>query len=412
MAPNRVVGPSTLLAPINVASSNSSNLLFPTAPLTPPLTPPCTNEIPLPSVIQPPKPAPPPPTLASRVLINYPLHPLFAAQYAIHEELGCGGFGFVVRAVRHADQSSVAVKFIEKAKIPSHGWVISRSFSPASGVAAKEDGQRLLPMEAYILGYVRNIPGVVRYIDLFEDSRYFYLVMEHHGSPWQSPEKETAPIPIPQPTFTPQQTATPASSPTFLPASSPMELSPPRPVLMARRSSCDLFECIEQHSRFSEETARDVFAQVVEVVYQLGKMGICHRDIKDENIVVSADFKVKLIDFGSAVLFHPEKPLPTYSRFYGTTSFASAEILRGEPYHAPPSEVWSLGVLLSILVTGEVPFADQDAAKVGRMSGPRFPISPEVQDLMRRCLIVDPSRRINISQIRRHPWLAQGAKSA
>lgn len=104
---------------------------------------------------------------------------------------------------------------------------------------------------------------------------------------------------------------------------------------MQRRSSCDLFECIEQHSRLGEETAKYVFAQIVEVVWALGKMGICHRDIKDENFVVSADFKVrfslvfrvsealeltlnrsqvKLIDFGSAVIFDPRNPAPFYTR--------------------------------------------------------------------------------------------------
>lgn len=61
---------------------------------------------------------------------------------------------------------------------------------------------------------------------------------------------------------------------------------------MQRRTSCDLFECIEQHSRFSEPVARYIFKQVVEVVYALERMGICHRDLKDENIVVSLDYQV------------------------------------------------------------------------------------------------------------------------
>lgn len=65
---------------------------------------------------------------------------------------------------------------------------------------------------------------------------------------------------------------------------------------MLRRSSCDLFECIEVHSKFNESTARYVFAQIVDAVHALNVNGICHRDIKDENVVVSTDFKVRHLE--------------------------------------------------------------------------------------------------------------------
>jgi len=118
--------------------------------------------------------------------------------------------------------------------------------------------------------------------------------MEHHGSPWVTPEK--APVTSPAAfagTPSSPQPMTPAASPTLQTTELPL-LSPPRPAPMERRASCDLFECIEQHSRFDAETAKYVFRQVVDVVAALGSLGICHRDIKDENIVISADFKVSL----------------------------------------------------------------------------------------------------------------------
>lgn len=139
-------------------------------------------------------------------------------------------------------------------------------------------------------------------------------VMEHHGTPWQTASKGpgaaansstmshnlTSPSSLPalaaavaQQRLQQQQDQmpTPSSSPTLHPSST---FPVVRPVPMARRSSCDLFECIEQHSRFSEDTAKYVFAQIVEVVYALGKMGICHRDIKDENIVIDSEFRVSI----------------------------------------------------------------------------------------------------------------------
>ena len=404
-------------------------------PLTPPLTPPSFAPVASTSyhqiVHQPPPPAPASPTpvpiiggggrgvLSSKSLIGYALHGLFAAQYAIQEELGCGGFGFVVRAARLADGLSVAVKFIERQKIPAHGWVKSRAWGDAPGLAPAVEGARLLPLEAFLLRSI-NHEGVVRFVDLFEDQKYFYLVMEHHGSPWQSGSgaqasvvsspaailNEAAAPAYPSPTSSPMMASNLSLSAFNMTPGSPLQLSPPKAAPpMLRRSSCDLFECIEQHSRFDTGTAKFVFAQLVEVVYHLGRMGICHRDIKDENIVISSDFRIKLIDFGSAVIFDPARDAPRYNRFYGTTSFAAAEILRGEPYQPPKSEVWSLGVLLSILTTGECPFANVAAATVGKMSRSKVYLEPELEDLMRRCLDVDQDRRIRIDQVRQHPWL-------
>ncbi len=243
-------------------------------------------------------PLPPAQTVSARHLADYELHPRFAASYTLGDELGSGGFGFVVAAKRNSDGFNVAVKFIFKDKVPAHGWVRD----PKLGV---------IPMEAFVLKVVDH-PGVVKFIDLFDDRNFFYLVMELHGTPWQPPAPEPAP---------------PAKG--------------LRPAPMMRRTSRDLFECIEQHSRLTEEQARWVFAQVVETVWHLDRIGISHRDIKDENCVVDADFNVKLIDFGSAVITDVRKPQPYFNRFFGTMTFASPEILQGRPYRAPHAEIWS-----------------------------------------------------------------------
>jgi serine/threonine protein kinase len=76
---------------------------------------------------------------------------------------------------------------------------------------------------------------------------------------------------------------------------------------------------------------------------------------------------VKLIDFGSAVIEDPSKPRPFYDVFYGTTAYASSEVLRKQAYRAGPAEVWTLGVLLSYLLTGSSPFPTESDAIEGRV---------------------------------------------
>lgn len=119
--------------------------------------------------------------------------------------------------------------------------------------------------------------------------------------------------------------------------------------------------------------------------------------------------KVKLIDFGSAVVADPYAPAPFYTLFFGTTAYASSEILRKQPYQAAPAEIWTLGVLLSYLLTGHSPFPTEDDAVEGRVvvrerSGTSR-ISRAALSLMARCLEKEPHMRADIEEVRRHRWL-------
>lgn len=181
-----VNGPGAASAPMMTKKVANALLDSPQMPMTPPLTPPFLQNAPLLPAISglpsspspaPLLPKPSPPTVSARALANHPLHPLFDASYTLCEELGSGGFGFVVRAERNSDGLGVAVKFIERAKIPSHGWVKSRSWGETPGLT-QAPGPKLVPMEAFVLRSVRH-EGVVAFLDLFEDEKYFYLVSLH-----------------------------------------------------------------------------------------------------------------------------------------------------------------------------------------------------------------------------------------
>ena len=83
------------------------------------------------------------------------------------------------------------------------------------------------------------------------------------------------------------------------------------------------------------------------------------------------------------------------------------EILKNLPYTAPPAEVWTLGILLSFLVTGQSPFPTPEHTTHGVMCEPpeKIVVPPACGDLMRKCLHPDPVKRLTIQQVRDHPWL-------
>ncbi|CAE6448937.1 unnamed protein product [Rhizoctonia solani] len=279
---------------------------------------------------------------------GYLLDAKFARQYCLETELGSGGYGFVLSARHIYSNEQVAVKFINRRSVPTRGLI--RDY--------KND---IVPLEAVVLQLAEH-PGVVRFYGIYEDVMYFYLVQELHGSPWSKNTKnkhksdresiisfnETMKVdatdPRPLPPYAPIHSSPlrPLAASNSMPSiptlrrassSSPHDEIPlgPRgslPLLaarpqMPRRASYDLFECIEQHERLSEGQAKYIFAQVVETVWYLDSIGITHRDIKDENLVIDREFKVKFIDFGSAVIRDVRKPPPTYTSFFGTVTFAS-----------------------------------------------------------------------------------------
>ncbi|EAU91647.2 CAMK/CAMKL/PASK protein kinase [Coprinopsis cinerea okayama7 len=356
----------------------------------------------------------------------------FVEAYQLQDELGAGGYGFVMTAIDRYSGLEVAVKFIIKDKVPEHSWIHDPTFGK-------------LPMEVVLLSFV-NHDNIVKCLDVFEDPVYFYLVQELHGSPWNRSQAYTLDWPtlegsdlssasLSTPSLSPSTSETSlapdsprtpphrypslpipfANDPTHTSSSgdlSPIEDEPEPKHQICKRPSYDLFECIEQseRKRLTEEQARYVFAQVVDAVYYLDSLGISHRDIKDENLVIDHDLKIKLIDFGSATIVDPSKPRPYYDLFYGTAAYASSEILLKKKYQAAPAEVWTLGVLLSYLLAGVSPFPTIRDAVDGRIflsESLGLKPSESAMDLLRACLDPNPETRITIAEVAAHPWLQQ-----
>ncbi|PIA13614.1 Pkinase-domain-containing protein, partial [Coemansia reversa NRRL 1564] len=159
------------------------------------------------------------------------------------------------------------------------------------------------------------------------------------------------------------------------------------------------------HGGLEENDARSVFKAVAETIHFCHQYSVIHRDIKLENSAL--DGRVKLIDFGLANFFDGHSLMDT---FCGSLPYTAPEILRGDAYVGPEVDVWSLGVLLYVMVTGHFPFEDPaqprnydrimagDFSLYGSMSRP-------LQELLVRMLEPSPQRRISMLDVLQNVWL-------
>ncbi|TPX46735.1 hypothetical protein SeLEV6574_g03067 [Synchytrium endobioticum] len=343
------------------------------------------------------------PTISTSSDTRKSLHPDLLAEYELRGELGQGGFGFVLEAVRRRDMKPVAVKFIIRSKIPSNSW-------------ARDDDLGVVPFEVFILKNIKH-QCIIGYIDCLADDRYFYLITELHGAQWtasthpiisdnrNSNKKPDTQLPTPPPELIPLliPQITTLKVEEYDNNVTPGQQQLPAP--LQRRVSCDLFECIEQYSYFTEEQSRYVFRQIASAVAHLHQLNIVHRDIKDENLLIDDNFNVKLIDFGSAA-FIPAKSEPLFDRFLGTIQYAPPEILRGKRYRGPEAEIWSLGCCLYIMLNGEVPFESPQQVMTGMHLPFTRPVSDLCKDLVQRMLARHASDRPTIKHVVAHPWLS------
>jgi len=94
----------------------------------------------------------------------------------------------------------------------------------------------------------------------------------------------------------------------------------------------------------------------------------------------------------------------------GSPHYASPEIVAGKTYHGAPSDIWSCGIILFALLTGHLPFDDENIrslllkVKAGHFTMPPE-LSSEAKDLIWRMLDVDPTTRIKMQDIFKHPFI-------
>ncbi|KAF8904595.1 hypothetical protein CPB85DRAFT_1437775 [Mucidula mucida] len=176
-------------------------------------------------------------------------------------------------------------------------------------------------------------------------------------------------------------------------------------------SGGELFDYLVEKGRLSEEETTIMFGQLCLAVAYLHGKGIVHRDLKLENVLLDERCRVKLGDFGFTREFERGTLMET---FCGTTGYASPEMLQGKKYQGPEVDVWSLGIILYCLLTGTLPFDDDDESVMkdkiikGDFEDPEW-LSLEARDLIKSILVMDTTRRLTIPQILGHSWFTSPA---
>ncbi|VVT45282.1 uncharacterized protein SAPINGB_P000698 [Magnusiomyces paraingens] len=169
----------------------------------------------------------------------------------------------------------------------------------------------------------------------------------------------------------------------------------------------ELFDYLIKKGRLEEREALHYFRQIINGVDYCHHFNICHRDLKPENLLLDKNRNIKIADFGMAALETSDKMLETSC---GSPHYASPEIVSGKNYHGGPSDIWSCGIILFALLTGHLPFDDENIRKLllkvqaGRFHMPHD-LSIEAKDLISRMLCVDPDQRITMPEILNHPLL-------
>lgn len=103
----------------------------------------------------------------------------------------------------------------------------------------------------------------------------------------------------------------------------------------------------------SEEIVSKVIRQLVEALAHCHERGVCHLDVKPENIIVDSEWNIKLLDFAFSVKMIDQSRIKKYC---GTPSYMAPEVLKKESFYPKKADVWAVGVVAFKLLTGTTPF--------------------------------------------------------
>ena len=291
-------------------------------------------------------------------------------EYLIKETIGKGTFSTVKLGEHIKTKQKVAIKILNKAKIK-----------------ANEDLIRI-KREIKIL-QMMNHPNIIKTYKIIENDKNYFIIMEYcQGG--------------------------------------------------------ELFNYIVDKEKLDEDEASMFFYQLINALEYIHSLGIAHRDLKPENLLLIDNKIIKIIDFGLSNYFNGEHNLETPC---GSPSYASPEIIKGETYNGFCIDIWASGIIMFAMLCGYLPFDDDEEDKdesdeenksagniknnfsssneessesdnevlfqrilEGKVDFPDY-LSKDSIDLMKKILVIEPEKRIQIKDIKKHKFYLLGQKN-
>ncbi|GAV72482.1 Pkinase domain-containing protein [Cephalotus follicularis] len=169
---------------------------------------------------------------------------------------------------------------------------------------------------------------------------------------------------------------------------------------------------LSRGGKYSEDDAKDVMTQILNVVAFCHLQGVVHRDLKPENFLFTSKEEssiLKAIDFGLSDFVKPDERL---NDIVGSAYYVAPEVLHRS--YSTEADVWSVGVIAYILLCGSRPFWARTESGIFRAvlkADPSFDEAPwpslssEARDFVKRLLNKDPRKRLTAAQALSHPWI-------
>jgi len=179
----------------------------------------------------------------------------------------------------------------------------------------------------------------------------------------------------------------------------------------------DLFDILFRTGALHQIVARTLFKQIIRGLAACHDAGIVHRDMKPQNLLLDKNFNIKIADFGLAKITEPNADAVMTETRVGTKGYQAPELLLRRAYDHK-CDVFSVGVILFIMLTGYPPFENASVSdpwfkpllegKVDKFwrahrhsAVARMPVA---MDLINKMLCADPAERIDIAGIMNHAW--------